>query len=128
VPREFTVNQTCNEIVPTIQRELNAAGFRVEQSFDLRSALTLVPNCTCPHHGTALCDCQYNVLLIYGQAPVPASLIVHGHDQQCWIVLADDPNGRVATPLVADIVRALASAHLITIDEADDAATQVMAS
>ncbi len=128
MPREFTVNQTCNEIVPTIQRELNAAGFRVEQSFDLRSALTLVPNCTCPHHGTALCDCQYNVLLIYGQAPVPASLIVHGHDQQCWIVLADDPNGRVATPLVADIVRALASAHLITIDEADDAATQVMAS
>jgi hypothetical protein len=128
VPREFIVNQTCDEIVPTIQRELNAAGFRVEQSFDLRSALTLVPNCTCPHHGTALCDCRYNVLLIYGQEQLPTSLIVHGHDHQCWIALADDPNGRVASRLAADIVRALASAHLITIDEADDAAPQAVAS
>lgn len=128
MPREFTVNQTCNEIVPTIQRELNAAGFRVEQSFDLRSALTLVPNCACPHHGTALCDCQYNVLLIYGQEQLPTSLIVHGHDQQCWIALADDPNGCVASRFAADIVRALASAHLITIDEPDNATPQAVAS
>jgi hypothetical protein len=128
VQREFTVNQTCDEIVPAIRRELAAAGFQVAQSFDLRSALTLVPNCTCPHHGTALCDCQYNVLLIYGQVAMPASLIVHGHDQQCWIALADDPNGCETTRLAADIVRALASAHLITINEADDAAPQAAAS
>lgn len=125
--REFVANQTCNEMVPTIQRKLGAAGFRVEQSFDLRSALTLAPDCTCPHHGTALCDCQYNVLLIYGPAPVPATLIVHGHDHQCWIALADDPIGRVPTRLAADIVRALASAQLITIDETDDAATPAVA-
>jgi hypothetical protein len=126
--REFTVNKTCNEIVLTIRRELSAAGFRVEQSFDLRSALTLVPNCTCPHHGTALCDCQYNVLLIYGRALTPASLIVHGHDHQCWIALADDPNGQAAPELAADILRTLASARLITTDEADDAALQAAAS
>ena len=126
--REFTVNRTCNEIVPTIRRELSAVGFRVEQSFDLRSALGQVPNCTCPHHGTSLCDCQYNVLLIYGQAQMPASLIVHGHDHQCWIALADDPNGQVAPGLVADILRTLAGAHLITINETDDAAPQAVAS
>ena len=126
--REFTVNQTCDEMVPTIRRELAAAGFRVAQSFDLRSALTLVPNCTCPHHGTALCDCQYNVLLIYGQAPMPASLIVHGHDHQCWIALADDPNGREVTRLTTEIIQALVAAQLITINEADDAAPLAAAS
>jgi len=115
-------------MVPIIRRELVTAGFRVEQSFDLRSALTLLPNCTCPHHGTALCDCQYNVLLIYGQTPIPASLIVHGHDHQCWIALADDPNGQVAPGLAADILHTLASAHLLTTDEADDAALQAAAS
>jgi hypothetical protein len=128
VQREFTVNQTCDEMVPSIQRELVAAGFRVAQSFDLRSALTLVPDCTCPHHGTALCDCQYNVLLVYGQAPMPASLVVHGHDHQCWIALADDPNGRDAKGLATDILPALAVAHLITTDQAGEAALQAAAS
>jgi len=128
VPREVTMTGACDEIVAAIRRELVAAGFRVEQSFDLRSALTLVPDCTCPHHGTALCDCQYNVLLIYGQALTPASLVVHGHDHQCWIALADDSSGRSAARLAADILRALAVAHLIPIDESGDAAVQAATS
>jgi len=128
VQREFTVNSDCDEIVPIVRRELVTAGFRVEQSFDLRSALTLVPYCTCPHHGTALCDCQYNVLLVYGRAQTPASLIVHGRDHQCWITLADDPNGQTAPGLAADIIQALAVARLILTDEADDAAIQAAAS
>lgn len=125
--REFTVNNDCDEIVPIICHELVAAGFRVEQSFDLRSALTLVPNCACPHHGTALCDCQYNVLLVYGRAQAPASLIVHGHDHRCWIALADDPNGQAVPGLAADIIQTLAVAHLILTDEAGDAAIQAAA-
>jgi hypothetical protein len=128
VQREFTVDGACDEIVAAIRRELVAACFRVEQSFDLRSALALVPNCTCPRHGTSLCDCQYNVLLIYGQALTPASLIVHGHDHQCWIALADDPHGRDAPQLEADILRTLAVARLIPMDESDDAALQTAAS
>jgi hypothetical protein len=118
VQREFTVNTVCDEIVAAIRRELVAAGFRVEQSFDLRSALALVPDCTCPHHGTALCDCQYNVLLVYKQVmSAPVTLVAHGHDGQCWLALADDPNGREAARLAADIVRTLAAAGLITPDE-----------
>jgi hypothetical protein len=74
------MTRACDEIVPIISCELDKAGFYVEQSFDLRSALALVPNCTCPHHGTALCDCQNKVLLVYGQAKTPATLVVHGHD------------------------------------------------
>jgi hypothetical protein len=124
VQREYMVTKACDEIVPIIHRELDMAGFHVEQSFDLRSALALVPTCTCPHHGTALCDCQYNVLLIYGQAQAPATLVVHGHDRQCWIGLATDPNGQLVQTLVADIVQALTVAQLIAIDEADGAAHQ----
>jgi hypothetical protein len=128
VQREFTVNSDCDGIVPVIRRELITAGFRVEQSFDLRSALELVSNCICPHHGTALCDCQYNVLLIHGRAQTPASLVVHGHDHQCWITLSDDPNGQAVPALVADIINTLAATRLITIDEASGAALQAAAS
>jgi len=125
VPHEFTANLPCEEIVGRICRALRAAGFRVEQSFDLRSALTLVPDCTCPHHGTALCDCQYNVLLIYGQAPAPATLVVHGHDNQCWIALSDDPNGRAASALSTEISDTLAVDRLISPTQANSTAHQV---
>lgn len=121
--REFTVNKTCDNIVLAIRQELDAAGFRVEQSFDLRSVLALVPNCTCPHHGTALCDCQYNVLLlIYGRASTPATLVVHGHDNQCRIALAEDPSGRETTALAAEIIHTLAVVRLIATHGAGDAA------
>ncbi len=126
--REFLVNQACDEIVPIIRRELGLAGFCVEQSFDLRSALALVPDCTCPHHGTALCDCQYNVLLVYGQAKTPATLVVHGHDRQCWITLPDLPSGSAAPALEADIAQIVAVIQLITTDEADEAPLQAAAS
>jgi hypothetical protein len=53
---------------------------------------------------------------------------VHGHDHQCWIALADDPNGRETTRLTAEIIQALAGAHLITINEADGAAPLAAAS
>lgn len=122
--REYTVNVTSGEIVLAVQRELDKAGLRVEQSFDLRSALAFVPDCTCPHHGTALCDCHYNVLLVYGCGQMtPASLIVHGHDHQCWITLADPPDDESDSTLAVEIVRTLAGARLITIDKAEDDAT-----
>lgn len=119
--REFTVNKTCDEIVLFIRHELDTAGFRVNQSFDLRSALALVPGCTCPHHGTALCDCQYHVLLIYGQEGTPATLIVHGHDRQSWITLADDPGGNVRSALESEIIETLVVARLIAQVQTDDA-------
>jgi hypothetical protein len=128
VQHEVILSGACAESVAAIRRELGRAGFRVEQSFDLRSALTLVPNCPCPHHGTARCDCQYTVLLIYGPAPTPVTLVVHGHDHRCWIGLADDPEGRDAPALAADILHTLAVALLIPIDEAGDAACQAAAS
>jgi len=106
VTRELVVDRACHEVVPALQGALRAAGLRVEQSFDLRSALANVPSCACPHHGTALCDCQYNVLLVYGQAGMPVSLIVHGHDNRTWIALANCPGA--AAELAAQITQAVA--------------------
>lgn len=108
VAHEVVVNRACQEIVPVLRGAFRAAGLRVEQSFDLRSALADVPACTCPHHGTSRCDCQYNVLLVYGQAGVPVSVIVHGHDARSWITLVDYPAGGAAAELVAQIMQTLA--------------------
>jgi hypothetical protein len=106
VTRELVVDRACHEVVAILQGALRAAGFRVEQSFDLRSALAGAPTCACPHHGTARCDCQYNVLLVYGQTGVPVSLIVHGHDARTWIVLAGYSDA--AAELAAQITQAVA--------------------
>lgn len=118
MPREFTAHRCCGEITVSIRQALNAAGFHVEQSFDLRSALALVPGCTCPHHGTALCNCQYAVMLVYGQtSSPPITLVAHGRDNECWIALSDPPDGQESVDLVSEIVLTLAQAHLITFNE-----------
>ncbi len=116
--REFAVPLPCGEMVTAIRQMLAAAGLRVEQSFDLRVALALVPNCTCPHHGTALCDCQYNVLLVYKEAmSAPVTLVAHGHDKHSWIIVSDPPDGRAPSGLSFEIVQTLAVAHLIALNE-----------
>jgi hypothetical protein len=64
----------------------------VVRNFDLRDALhTQNSPCTCPHHGTADCDCNYVVLLVYDGAAVshganPAGrIIIHSHDGTTWL-------------------------------------------
>lgn len=116
--RELVVNRACHEVIPVLQRALRAVELRVEQSFNLRSALAGVPACACPHHGTAHCDCQYNVLLVYGQARMPVSVVVHGHDDRTWIALADCPEGGAVSELVARIMQALAALLVSTPQQA----------
>jgi len=118
---ELAVNRACHEVIPVLQGALRAAGLRVEQSFDLRSALAAVPACTCPHHGTARCDCQYNVLLVYGHASMPVSVIVHGHDDRCWIALADYSGAGAIAELAAQITQALAALLLNNSQQAQTA-------
>ena len=126
--RDFLVNRTSNEAIAAVCHELTLAGFRVEQSFDLRSALTLTPHCACPNHGTSQCNCQYRVLLVFGEAGLPATLVVHGHDDQYWLTLAEDPGGRAVNDLAGDVIHALAVARLLPPDAADDRAVQPTAS
>jgi hypothetical protein len=83
------IHKPCNDIVVKLTALLQEAQFRVERSFDLQSAR--IAGCTCPHHGTDQCDCQYIVLLVYDDTPAPLTLVVHGHDGWSWITLADTP-------------------------------------
>ena len=127
--REFAVYLPCNESVAAVRQALSAAGLRVEQSFDLRAALTLVPNCTCPHHGTSLCDCQYNVLLVYRRArSAPVTVVAHGRDNQSWITVSDPPDGRAPAGLSLEIIRALAMARLIILNDDSEAHATASAS
>ncbi|HEX7974957.1 MAG TPA: hypothetical protein VF498_11145 [Anaerolineales bacterium] len=56
--------------------------------------------CTCPHHGTDQCTCQFVVMLIYGQVGQFVTLIAHGYEAQTYLSLVDSPqqpmNGRLA--------------------------------
>lgn len=64
---------------------LQGADLHVVRSFDLqvaRQALLEPSYCPCPHHGTERCNCQYLVLLIYGERAEPVTLTVHGHDDR----------------------------------------------
>lgn len=95
---------------------LREAGYRVQRSFDLRSALeTALPDCGCPHHGTAACDCQYAVLLVYAERGTPTTLVVHGRDGRFWLVFAEHPTYR-PNPALQQELRAALSPILMTPD------------
>jgi hypothetical protein len=65
-------------VVTAATAALTRRGLYVVRSFDLRSALATHSECECLQHGTAHCTCQFTVLLVYGDAPQPATLTLHG--------------------------------------------------
>lgn len=69
-------------ILRLVTENLEGAGLRVVKSFDLRSACGSLSGNVCPHHGTAPCDCQLVVLLLFGLSARPLSLILHSHQGQ----------------------------------------------
>jgi hypothetical protein len=79
----------CDEALPKVSKQLKEAGLQTVQTFDLHSAMTSAHGCSCPNHGTEECNCQMVVLLVYGAAAEPATLILHGDSKQTWISLAD---------------------------------------
>lgn len=77
------------------------------QTFDFHSARLTLQNCSCPHHGTNQCDCQMIILLVYGNATEPATLILHGNDGQTWISLGENPNQQTDGKMISAIKEAL---------------------
>lgn len=84
----------CETATRQVAQNLEAAGLRVVRSFDLRAACASFPDNICPHHGTAPCDCQLVVLLIYGGGTRPVSLILHSHRGQTELQWDDTPEAR----------------------------------
>jgi hypothetical protein len=103
------IQRPCDEVAADLAQTFAQNGYGVNRSFDLHSARAAHANCTCPHHGTALCDCQFVVLLVYEQGNGPLTLLVHGRDGQTSVSLADDtPLTRANEQLEATILKALA--------------------
>ncbi len=90
--RDLFFSRPADETCTLIGAALQEAGFRVETTFDLKTALALLPDCPCPHHGTALCDCQYIVLIAHPSNGRQETLVIHGHDGRSWVVLIERPD------------------------------------
>jgi hypothetical protein len=85
----LSTNCPCDEALSTVNQQLKDAGLRTVQTFDLHSAMSGTHGCSCLNHGTEECDCQMVVLLVYGGAVEPETLILHGDSKRTWISLAD---------------------------------------
>ena len=84
----LALDQPGAEVQTWVTQQLTAAGLSVVQTFDLQEARSAHSECTCPHHGTADCDCQLVVLLVYQQDEDPSTLVIHSRDNQTRISLA----------------------------------------
>ena len=100
--------KSCDDSIQYFQDRLTQAGFQVIQTFDLQGTGRMETTCTCAHHGTAQCDCQMVILLVYGMENQPVSLMVHGHNGQTWLSLVE-LLGQADTHLEAEVCRILTS-------------------
>ena len=103
----LTLNCSCDEALQWSSQNLMQNGLRVMQTFDLHTARHALEDCPCPHHGTSECDCQMLVLLVYGEAVEPATLILHGNNGQAWLSIVKTPNQKTNTETVTAIKNAL---------------------
>jgi hypothetical protein len=103
----LSVNHPCDEALQWTKKLLLQAGLRSIQTFDLHAARAGSHDCRCPNHGTDQCDCQMVVLLVYGNAAEPVTLILHGNDGQTQLSIADDPRQRADAKLITVIQQAL---------------------
>lgn len=103
----LTADRSCENVLPRLQQLLTNSGLRFMQTFDLRDTKLRIADCPCPHHGTDECDCQMIVLLVYSETIEPATLVLHGHDGQTCISLANSLSQRTDPALRASIMQAL---------------------
>jgi hypothetical protein len=103
----LVLEKTCDNALHWASHELNNAGFRVVQTFDLQVARLAHPECTCPHHGETECNCQMVVLLVYRKQEDPATLIIHGQESRSWVSMAAPVNRRTNQQLEIAIRRVL---------------------
>jgi hypothetical protein len=105
----LSIPSSCEAALQLTREQLSQAGLRLVQTFDLHTARLGLHDCPCPSHGTRQCDCQLIVLLVYGEAAEPATLILHGNDGQTWVSMIDSPWQRTDKELIACIRQALES-------------------
>jgi hypothetical protein len=103
----LTLDCSSEEALRWTTKALSQAEFQVTTSFNLRTARAAHSECACPHHGTADCDCQMVVLLVYEKDALPATLLIHSSNGRSWLSLTDFPGQRPTPTLRAAISKAL---------------------
>jgi hypothetical protein len=111
--QEQVVSASCKWTVSALTEALTLRGYRVERSFDLRSALHSHGECTCPYHGTEQCTCEYMVLFVYEETNVtpPVVIIAHGRNGITWLQIQ-----------TSQLENALSSEFAVALDETMSAA------
>jgi len=112
LPPMLSLNVSCDESLARLKERLPSAGLHLVQTFDLQAARLKLEDCPCPHHGTSKCDCQMVVLLVYGSAAEPATLVLHGNDGETWLSLVNTLTQHPDPLLRSTIERALQSVPL----------------
>ncbi|MGB5843842.1 MAG: hypothetical protein WBG94_05320, partial [Anaerolineales bacterium] len=102
----LTLNLDSDQAVEQVTRRLTANGLQVVRSFDLQTARSTHTNCTCPNHGTAECDCQMVVLLVYDKQGEPLTLMAHSQDGNTYFELVDTPQQRPQGMIKAAVLQA----------------------
>ena len=103
--------------IKAVMTTLARHGLYVIRSFDLQSALGAHGGCECPHHGTAQCNCQFVVLLVYGEASLwdgeaaePVVITTHSRDNRTEARIVHDaatiPDPRLAEEVMVALVEA----------------------
>jgi len=84
-----SIEHSCDDALKWSKEQLTRAGLHPIQTFDLHAARIGLHDCPCPNHGTEACDCQMVVLLIYGDADMPETLVLHGNGEKTWLSIMD---------------------------------------
>jgi len=90
------ITMTWEQTTRKLEAVFAERGLQVVRSFDLQLARQAMRNpsaCTCPHHGTVRCTCQYLVYLVYADGPEPVAVIVHGHDGHTEVTIDGSDEG-----------------------------------
>jgi len=97
------LHRPCDEAVIWVARRLEQAGLQTMRTFDLRAARLAHLDCPCPYHGTAQCNCQMVVLLVYQKDVQPATMVIHGNDEISWFYLINTPQQPIEQGLEKNI-------------------------
>ncbi len=103
----ITLHTNWATAIVQIRQALTSAGFKVLCTFDLQVARSEPVDYVCPIHGTAQCDGQIVMLLVYDRDYPPLTLEVHGHDGLTSFAIVDAPEQRSAPHLAAVISQAI---------------------
>ena len=99
--RETLIYTTgSRDVIQDMTAALAQRGLTVVRSFDLRAAGAGSAACACQDHTNPACECQLVVLLVYGRAGEPLSMVVTGYGGRTHLQIVQDatvrPDPRVA--------------------------------